>query len=212
WSVDRLFVSGDYLLELSGSSGWWGYQSAPGVRVTPLHEHDQVLNQAALENLPVVGACLKEGRLYVAQSQSYWYALPLGDSGDPTGASATNLPNFFVTILDARDLPNLSVLGRASVTIDALGWGGTWSPVWPKPNVLVWAGGGGGYFWAMPVGGGIISAGPTDVATGAIWPWPWWGSGGGQLLAFDVSDPAAPSFKSALNLSSNNWWSFSQPF
>ena len=34
WSVDRLFVQGNYLLELTASTGWWGYQSRPAVRVT----------------------------------------------------------------------------------------------------------------------------------------------------------------------------------
>jgi hypothetical protein len=42
--------------------------------------------------------------------------------------------------------------------------------------------------------------------------WPWWGSGGGQLIAFHVSNPALPSFDSEVNLATNDWWGFSQPF
>jgi hypothetical protein len=209
WSVDRLFVSGDYLLELSGSTGWWGYQSAPSLRVTPLHKHDQILNNFALNNLPVVGACLNNGRLYVAQSLFSWYILPPYGPGWPGGGSTTNPPNFYVTILDASRLPNLSILGQTSVTTDAPGWGATWSPVWPRPDTLVWVGGGGFYWWAVPAGG-LTTAGPTGVTGGTLWPW--WGSGGGQLLAFDVSNPAAPSFDSEVNLATNAWWSFSQPF
>jgi hypothetical protein len=211
WSVDRLFAVGDSLIELSGSTGWWGYQTPPAVRVTPLHRHDQILNEVALDNLPVVGASLNDGRLYVAQSPSYWYPVPLDGPGGPAGGPATNPPNFFLTILDASHLPNLSILGQVSVAVDTPGWGGAWNPVWPKPDVLVWAGGGGSYWWWLPIAvpGGVAPTGPTGIAGGVVWPW--WGGGGGQLLAFDVSNPASPNFDSEVNLATNNWWSFSQP-
>jgi hypothetical protein len=211
WPVDRLFISGDYLLELSGSTGWYGYQAPPSIRVARVQRNEQILNQIALTNLPIVGACLSNGRLYLAQSQPYWYAVPLGNPGDPSGGTNTNLPNFFVTILDASQLPNLSILGQTAIILDTPGWGGTWSAVWPKPDELVWVGGGGFYFWAMPVGG-VITAGPIGIGTGSIWPGPWWGSGGGKLLAFDVGNPTSPRFDSEVNLATNSWWSFSQPF
>jgi len=56
-------------------------------------------------------------------------------------------------------------------------------------------------------------AGPADgaVSSGPI-RWPFWGFGGGQLLAFDVGNPVAPKFDSEVNLSTNGWWSFGQPF
>jgi hypothetical protein len=205
WPIDRLFVSGDYLLEITASTGWWGYQSQPVVRVTPVHQHDQILSQVALKNLPVVGACLKDDRLYLAQSQSSWYPLPSDGPGD----SSTNQPSFFVTILDAKRLPDLTVLGQTSATNEMPGWGASWSPVWPKPDVLVWVGGGGYYLWAVPVGG-IGTAGPTGIVGGGFWPW--WDYGGGQLLAFDVSNPTSPAFDSEVNLATNTWWGFSQPF
>jgi hypothetical protein len=208
WPVDRLFVSGDYLLELSSSSGWWGYQAQPIVTVTPLNQPDQIVNEVALDNLPIVGASLKNGLLYLAQSQTYGYILPPGGNGGPSGGPSTNPPNFFVTILDASNLPKLSILGQTSVSTDVPGWGANWNAVWPKPDTLVWAGGG-GYLWAMPVGGAVTTA-PGGVAGGIFWPW--WGSSGGQLLAFDVSNPTGPGFDSEVNLGTNMWWGFSQPF
>src|SRR5262249_17443247 len=89
------------------------------------------------------------------------------------------------------------------------GWGASWNAVWPKPNTLVWAGGGGFFWWGMPVGG-VITDRPVGIGGTALWPW--WGYGGGQLLPFDVSNSAAPSFASEVNLATNSWWGFSQPF
>lgn len=217
WSVDRLLVAGDYLLELSGSSGWWGFQTTPAIRVTSLAQPDQILSQTLLNGLPIVGATLRNGFLYVAQSQNYWYygpiyagpVTPLGPAGGSGGGADTNPPNFFVTILDASQLPKLSVLGQTSIALGAPGWGGTWNAVWPKENVLVWAGGGGFFGPVVPVGGGIV-AGPTGIGNGLFWPW--WGSTGGLLLAFDVADHAAPRFDAEVNLATNGWWQFSQPF
>ena len=212
WSVDRLVVAGNYLLEVSASTGWWGYQSQPTLRVTPLHQSDQILNEIELDNLPVVGVCLQNGKLYVAQSPFFWYwwAVPLGGSG-PGGGQTSNTVNFILTVLDASHLPDISVLGQTSVATDAGGWGSTWNPVWPKKDVLVWVGGGGFPWPIMP--GSLVPNGPAGIAGGgAIFPWPWWGSGGGELLAFDVSHPASPALDSEVNLATNGWWSFSQPF
>jgi len=57
-----------------------------------------------------------------------------------------------------------------------------------------------------------IASGPAGIVGGGILPWPWWGWGGGELLAFDVSHPPSPSFDSEVDLATNGWWSFSQPF
>src|SRR5205085_9737302 len=88
WSVDHLFVAGDYLLELSGPARWWAYQSSPSVRVSMLNQSDQQLTKLTLQNLPIVGACLKDNRLYVAHSQTYWYGYmtPAGASGGSIGS------------------------------------------------------------------------------------------------------------------------------
>jgi hypothetical protein len=212
WSVDRLVVQGDYLLELSASTGFWGYQSSPGIRVTPLHQPDKILNELTLDGLPIVGASLNNGRLYVAQSLDYfWYPILPSGSGGSGGDSGTNAPNFFLTVLDVSHLPNVSVLGQTGISLDSVGWGSSWTALWPKQDVLVWTGGGNSWLWAVPVG--VLPAGPTGVTTGTGSLFPWWGfNSGGQLLAFDVSNPAQPALDSEVNLATNGWWGFSQSF
>jgi len=212
WSVDRLFLQGNYLLELTASTGWWGYQSRPAVRVTTSDQPNQVLAQLALDSLPIVGATVKDSRLYVAQSPTWFYPLPLdGGPGGP-GWPPTNGPNFFITIIDIGNLPNVSILGQGSATVDLTGWGGTWKPVWPKADLLVWAGGGWN-FRRLAEGGGPLTGpiGPSSGRPSGIF-WPPWGFGGGELLAFDVSNASAPTFVSEVNLTTNGWWSFSRPF
>ena len=202
WSVDRVFLHENYLLEIAASSGWWGYQGQASVRVAPSHQPDQTLGKLSLNTLPVVGVDVKDGRLYVAQSQTYYYP-PMGN-GDPS----TNPPNFVLTVLDLRNLPELAILGQVSVSVDLAGWGGSRQPVWPKSDVLVWVGSYFNYWWGPwdgPLRGGGI--GITDRFVSS----PFWGSGGGQLLAFDVGRSDEPKFTSELNLGTNNSWGFSQP-
>jgi hypothetical protein len=202
WPVDRLFLQGNSLIELSSSSGWYGYQSEPLVRISGADQPDQLLAELALDNLPIVGATLKDNRLYVAQSQTFYYFPLDGASGDPS----TNTPNFLVTIIDTHDLPRISVLGKVSATVNSVGWGGNWEAVWPKPDVLVWVGGTMNFWGVLDPPMGIAATDSRNIAS------PFWGGGGGQLLAFDVSDPTAPKFVSEVDLTPNSWWSFSRPF
>ena len=212
WSVDRVFVAGDYLLELNTSSGWWGYQSPPTLRVTPLQQHDQLLNEISLTNLPVVGACLKGDKLYIAQSLAFFYGYyPINMVG---GLAGGNLTNGFVvlSIFDTSGLPGVSLLSQTVVTTDSPIWNSNWTPLWPKPDLLVWVAGGGSYWPLLAPGTVIPLGGPISIGGGALFPWPWWGWGGGELLAFDVSHPVSPRLDSEVNLATNNWWSFSQPY
>ncbi|HLH56496.1 MAG TPA: beta-propeller domain-containing protein, partial [Verrucomicrobiae bacterium] len=201
WPVDRVFAQGDYLIELSSSSGWWGFQAPPGIRITPAHQPDTILNTLPLTNLPVVGAALKNDKLYIAQSPNGYYMVQ--PAGGPGGGALTNGPDFYLTVIDAAHLPDLTVLGQASTFAGVGGWGAQWSPAWTSDNILVWIGG--GFNWwirAYPLG-------PGGVAIGVIWPW--WGTSGGQLLAFDVGNPAQPMFDSNVDLRTNGWTGFSAP-
>jgi hypothetical protein len=210
WSVDRVFLHGDYLLELDASTAWWGHQNRPAVRVASAAAPSLVLGELFLDSQPLVGATLQGDRLYVAQSQTYFYPLPFAGGVAGPSYPCTNPPTFTVSVLDLGKLPTLTLLGQVSVPVDVPPWGGSWNAVWPKTNVLVWAGGGLNFWWLPPI---LPAAGPVGVVGGgpAI-AWPIWGFGGGQLLAFDVSNPTAPKFDSEVNLQTNGWWSFSKPF
>jgi hypothetical protein len=202
WPVDRIFVSGDYAVELGSASSWWGAPSPAAARVAPAKDPNLSLNRLELGELPIVGATLNEGLLYIAQSSYGLYYV----GGPEDGPDPTNTPNFFLTVVDASKLPALEVLGKSSLRVEIPGWGGGWEALWPKPGLLVLAGGGmGGWWWGPWLdwrgGGGIVSD---------FWYRPGaWGMGGGQLLAFDVSSSSSPTLVSELNLTTNGWWNFS---
>jgi hypothetical protein len=212
WSADQLFLQGQFLVEVTTATAWgWNGQPTPAIRITPAGEPDRVLNEIDLPTqFPILGAAVRGGRLYVAQSQQNFFPLPLGGDSDPDG-SPTNPPPLYVSIYDLSDLPDAKLLGETNVVISPLGWGSSFQVVWPKAGVLVLTGGGGGYwnpwldFGLGPVGG---VGGPAGG--GIAWPF-FWGNNGGRLIAFDVNEAATPKFLSDVNLATNNWWNFSPP-
>jgi hypothetical protein len=203
WPVDRVFLQGPFLLEIADSTAWWGRPDQSSVRVAPADQPGQLLGELSVGALPIVGVDIKGNKLYLAQSCWSAYPLPL-DASNP----AVEPPNVVVTIVDLGSLPVLSILGKVSVPVDPPGWGGSWQPVWPKPGVLVWVGSYFNYWWWGP----YLDLRGGPAIGGTIMPWPMGGLGSGQLLAFDVSTPTQPKLVSEVNLATNNWWGFSQPF
>lgn len=214
WSVDRLIVQGQYLIELtSASSWWWNGQPTPAIRIAPAGEPDRVLDEIDMPGeFPILGASVCAGRLYVAQGQAYYGPLPLaGDGSDP--ADPTNAtPNLSLSVYDVSALPNVTFLGETNVAVEALGWSVNFQVIWPKEDLLVLAGGGGGYWYpwldyglAQPVG---TVAGPAGGDFAPVF----WPDNGGRLIAFDVSNPTTPAFRSDVILATNHWWSFSPAF
>jgi len=212
WAVNRLALTGDYLIEESDGGDWY-QPGKPVLRVTLAAAPDEVLSRLELaESPPVLGASVRDGRLYVVQGVAggYWVWGPVaGEGTTPT----TNAPTLFLSVFDLGNLPELRLVGQAAVATDPLGWSTELKPLWPKPGLLVWSGNWGWRWWwwnvvgfdsAMPVGG--------KVADGVFWPG-WGGGGNGRLFAFDVSQPATPKFMAETVLTSTNgWWSFSDPF
>jgi hypothetical protein len=209
WPVDRVFLHGNFLVELGAAAGWGFDSSSPVVRVTAADAPDLIISQTALTNLPVLGAAKRGSRLYLAQGQSWWYypGIPVIDvDGQPIDTSRSQL---LLTVIDLDALPAVQIAGRVEANVKGFAVTGELQPVWPSDNVLVWSGG--GFNWwrclycPMPLA--------ADAIVGPIrwWP-PYWGGGGGQLIAFDVAHSDAPQFASAVNLASSNWWSFSKPF
>src|SRR5437016_1678193 len=194
WSVDQTFVLGQHLIEVSkASSWWWNGQPTPAVRITPATEPDRVLNDVDLPNqLPILGAAARDGRLYLAQGLQNSGPIPLGDGTDPNPTNTS--PNLFVSIYDLSALPDVKLLGQTNAVLDPLGWSANFQVVWPRADVLVLTGGGGGYWnpwldWgiARPAGG-----------MGGFAPF-YWGNNGGRLIAFDVGNATTPKFLSDVN-------------
>jgi hypothetical protein len=202
WPVNRVFVTGDYLLELSTSSD--GYLDAkPTLRVTRANDANDILSFLELGDGPVIGATVRGNRLFVLQGRTTY-------PPDQSETDGTNAPeprtSITLTIFGLDALPKLVVAGQTTATVSSDAWLGDFDAVWPKPGVLVWASSGGGFprwqgpwFWDL------------RVAVGGFW-WPYWSGSGGQLFAFDVSNAAAPAFGSEVNLGNDGWWSFSKAF
>ena len=209
WSVDRLFAQDKHLIELTSASWWWwDGRPTPAIRITPANEPDHVLNEVNLPaELPILGAAVRNGRLYLAQGQQNFGPVPLAGGSDP-GQPTNPPPNLFISIYDVSALPGVKLLGKTDAVVEPLGWSANFEVVWPKAGVLVLTGGG-GYLYPWLDWGIARPAGP--VGGGFAMPI-YWGNNGGRLIAFDVTDAAAPKFLSDVNLAKNAWWNFSPAY
>jgi hypothetical protein len=200
-NVDRLILAGDYLLQFSAGNGW--DTTTPVVNVGAIRAPDQTLDRLELLPLPLLGAAKRAELLYVAQ----------GTPGSDLYGASSNGSTFALTVLSLTNLPSLTVVGQTVTNLESLGWSRDWQALWPKPDVLVWAGGQNFWWWCevCPLGGGGLLGGP--VGPGIVWPPFWRGSGGnGRLIAFSVTKPDSPQLVSQVDLTATNRWSFSHAF
>jgi hypothetical protein len=164
-----------------------------------------VLNELIFTNAPIVGATLRSNRLYLVQAGNSYFG-PIADGSD------TNLPpapTLWLNVVDLSSLPALNVLGQTAVVTSPFGWNSELEPVWPQPDLLVWAVRENNYGWGW---GGLRDGMLVAVPMNMGWLWPYPNQSGGRLLAFDVSSNAAPALVSEINLATNGGWNFSQPF
>ena len=135
WPVDQVFVHGDYVLELTKSDA--------AVRIVRGNAPDAVLASYRLpDDWPVVGAAVREGKLYVAQreSRSSWpgpFVITFLNVWD--AAPNTNTP-LRLSVLDLAALPALSLLGSADATNGPAVFSQEFEALWPRPGLLVWSG------------------------------------------------------------------------
>jgi hypothetical protein len=93
------------------------------------------------DDWPVVGATVREGKLYVAQREnsSSWpglFAITLWNVWD--AAPNTNVP-LRLSVIDLAALPALSLLGSADATNGPMSSTGDFEALWPRPGLLVWS-------------------------------------------------------------------------
>jgi hypothetical protein len=228
WTVDRVFVVGDYLIEIENGGGW--IESAPTLRVASVSDPDAVQSEIHLDGTPILGAAPRGGNLYLAQADSQTPGiLPLA-AGVPASAvaqpattlvststtptttdpgSSNTKSTLTVSIYDATQLPQLVLLGKTQTQIDPFEWSASLNALWPKPDLLVWAdarGYLGPIFWSGGIGGsaGPGSAGTMTVSNGAG-PW-WWGrSSQGRLFAFDMTTVSSPVYLSEVKFAPDAW-------
>ncbi|HVR34686.1 MAG TPA: beta-propeller domain-containing protein, partial [Methylomirabilota bacterium] len=222
WPVNRVLLSGDFLLEIADGNGWRASQGAAAIRVATASDPGLILNQFQLNNaLPIVGATVRDQSLIIAQAVTTTITIwlppteptpsePEPGESEPPETPEEPTPTLFLTVLDLGALPDLSVRATVPLTLDSLGWAPSLRPLWLNDNLLVWSVEGGSHYYILP----WLDFGDPWLGrpiAGDFWA-PWYPGGGGRLLAFDVSDPGDPSFLSDVNLTRNNWWSFSSAF
>jgi hypothetical protein len=207
WPVDRVFLQGDYLVELGGAGGWnwWGTSDQPTLRVALAGSPNDSLNQTELRELSVLGATVRDKRLYVAQGPQGWFFGPIAFDAVAVPAAEGPQTKVLLTIFDLSALPAVQKLGELETSLSGYGLGEL-KPTWPKPDLLVFSGGSGFFGWPC-----LLCPMPLAMDVGMAWPWFRFG-GGGRLLAFDVGNPSAPQFAADVDLGTNVWANFSEPF
>lgn len=203
WPVDRLFVVGDWLVEISDGWSWLGSQR-PSVRVVSAAEPQQLVAEYELgEDWPVLGAEAAGSRLLVLQGRvAGWGAPAEGDGGAAVNSSPENLR---LTVWSLEDLPGMARVGETRAEVQEVGWRMGLRALRPRDGLLVWAAEGGWRPWRF-WGPGIDVALPDTV-----W-WPWWSSPGGWFLVFDLTDPDRPAFASEVSAHDEDVWGSSDAY
>ena len=201
WFVDQIIPVGDHLLQLARGSNWYfGEQRGPSLRVAAKADPDDALGSLILEhNAYLSGATVRGDKLYLLQTQSYHTANPKpvpekGEDGDEEKPEPEPNPNLFLTVVDLAKLPALSVISEVALVDEHMGWNNQFKANWPSDGSLLWSNEGGYRYWGWPWIMDDIGGMPD------MW-WPGYGGGAGQLICFDVADPAKPALASNINLS-----------
>lgn len=137
WRVDRVFLSGEYLVEIGGSADWTR-TSPPSITIATPGDPDTTLNLVELEDVPVTGAAVRNGRLYLAQ-QDQGVMLPIYKPTHGTAVQTAANP-LILSVFDLSGLPSLTRIGRTEAGVDpGYGYGaGQLEAAWPDENTLVW--------------------------------------------------------------------------
>ena len=205
WFVDQIIPVGDHLLQFARGSNWYfGEQRGPSLRVAAKADPDDALGSLILKhNAYLSGATVRGDKLYLLQTQSYHAANPKpvpekGEEGDEENGEEKPEPepnpNLFLTVVDLAKLPALSVISEVVLIDEHMGWNNQFKANWPGDGSLLWSNKGGHRYWGWPWIMDDIGGMPD------IW-WPGYGGGAGQLICFDVADPAKPALASNVNLS-----------
>lgn len=198
WPVDTVLPAGEYLVEVSGG-GWFTPAQPDVVRVVRAVAPAEVLQQFALP---------AGGRLLVAARDDATLFVIQADSGESPAYRKEISPaelrsRVRVTAFDLAALPKLKVRGTWEGEVPLLGWGQSFQAHWVRPGLLVLASRGGGWgWWSGPL---ELVLWPGRIARPGLGLW-WPGGSGGRLLAFNVTDPAAPGLVSDLDLSASGWF------
>jgi hypothetical protein len=164
WRVDRVFLAGNHLVEIGGAVGW-STTTAPTITVSTAADPDTALTVRDLDNVPVVGATVRDGRLYVAQQNgSRWSPIYFPTATNNTSTAASN--PLILSVFDLSALPALPLLGRTEADVDpSYGYGAPQlEAAWPNASTLVWLRPQWtSWWWGEPISLGPIAGGPIAL-------------------------------------------------
>ena len=163
-------------------------------------------------NLPIAGAALRDGRLYLLQATTTYSPIFFVTADGKAAETGTNQTTLRCSVLDTRKLPALELLS-ATEMVTGESFNGSATAAWPKPDLLVWitqqANYWRGFFPVVDLAMGVSLA---PVQSIGLW-YPFGGWGESKLFAVDVRRPEEPQFVSEVSLSSTNGWAnFSKPY
>ncbi|MEA3207319.1 MAG: hypothetical protein QOE70_376 [Chthoniobacter sp.] len=167
WRVDRVFLAGNYLVQVGGSANW-SSAAAPTIAVSTAADPNAALTVFDLENVPVTGATVRDGRLYLAQQTPNAWG-PIFDlaTAGTTGAATAPAKPLILSVFDLTQLPAVKLLGRTETAVDA-GYGTSqWEAAWPSASTLVWLRPQWtSWWWAYPVS--LADANLPGTLTGSV--------------------------------------------
>lgn len=195
WPVDEILEAGSYLIHIEKGNFWSAEH--PTARVTLANHTEEILAEVDLGEGRVNRAELRDGKLYILRDSggfNSWYYRPIFP-GFHSSARKIQLDVF-----DASALPRVSHLGSHEVEIGGQYQVSRSGLLWPQPNrptVLLEQ----QFFYYRPyfpividmplmINGGMVGIASANGINASVKPW----SPArelSQVLAFDVSDPAA---------------------
>jgi len=200
--IDRLLISGHQLIEITDGR----YGDLPQVQLCDPAFPDIAVSSLSVGALPVTGASLHAGYLYLLQqgtpqwtnqwvTRTNWVPVPtlsppyFYDKAEVTsGWEWVPLPRLLQFSVFSVSSNQLQLIGRTTSTNSAAVDGGGLSAHWLNDGAVVWAAQNSSGYWP--------GYNPIGIVLDFI-PLRWWGNGSGNwLLAFDVRDASAPRLKS----------------
>lgn len=120
WSVDKIAVSGNYLIEITAGTSWDG--EVPSATIATVADPDNALSQTNLGTGVIVDAQLQGNALYVLRqnpaNSPWWWDFPvLHDALNGGGAPQGQVPTLYLDTYDVSRLPALTLLGSSSNTL-----------------------------------------------------------------------------------------------
>lgn len=204
WPVDRVLDGGSHMLQIETGGGYG--QSRATVRVSAADAPESVFAEYDLGKGTVRGSDLRDGKLYVLREMTTTGSI-LFKKADDSVASG----KIVLDVYDAASLPALNLLGSVSVRIQPGMRVAGRGLLWPRANrpVVALDAQSTFWYWDGPIEIDLPRVLKSDVRVKpgsliGIDRFPAWRpQKAPRIVAFDVTDPAAPSVGASIPVGTN---------